>query len=250
MAQLYPELPSYTDIQKVDAQQVYNDFISYSGEMKFLLEQRDIQVDNSPTTKFYTVVSTSEIGRPRIGDVAYSTSAAQFRGYINSSVGWQPFNSGGGAKSYYLALHDDTSQIAVSASVAYPAVYASVDGSYGFSLVSSSKITAQYDGIYNFQFSVQLGNTDTQAHDISIWLKRNGTNIQRSAGVATVPSTHGGISGHNILSYNVIVTLSSADYLELYWSTADVTAYLETIASTTDPLIPDSPSIIATIIQV
>ena len=248
MAQLYPELPSYVDVSRVDPQQVYNDFIRYSGEMKFLLEQRDIQVDNSPATKFYTVVSTSEIGRPQIGDVAYSASSAQFQGYINASVGWQPFNAGGGAKSYYMALHDDTDQIAVSTSVAYPVVYASVDGSYGFSLVSTSKITAQYDGIYNFQFSIQLGNSDTQAHDISVWAKRNGINIQRSAGVATVPSTHGGIAGHNILSYNIIVTLSSSDYLELFWETQNIQAYLETISSTTN--VPDSPSVIATIVQV
>jgi len=250
MAQLYPELPVYVDIEKVDTKQVYEDLVSYAAQMKFLLEQRDAQVNFAPAKRFLSVVSTSEIGRPLIGDIAYSTSSAQFSGYINSSVGWIPFNSGGGPKSYFFAGHDDTDQIAVSASVAYPVVIASVDGSYGFSLVSSSKFTAQYDGVYNFQFSLQLANSDVFDHDITVWTKRNGNNLQRSAGVATVPSTHGGVMGHNILGYNVIVTLSSSDYLELYWSTENIAAYLETIASTTDPLTPDSPSVIATIVQV
>lgn len=250
MAQLYPELPVYADVTKVDTRQVYEDILNYSAQMKFLLEQRDRQVDLAPSKRFITVTSTSDIGNPLIGDTAYSTSLAQFQGYINASVGWVPFNSGGGARGYYMALHDDTDQIAVSASVAYPVTYTSVDGSYGFSLVSASKIVPDYAGVYNFQFSLQLGNSDTQAHDISVWVKKNGTNIQRSAGVATVPSTHGGIQGHNILCYNVIVTLSASDYLELYWETDQIQAYLETIASIASPAIPDSPSVIATIVQV
>ena len=47
----------------------------------------------------------------------------------------------------------------------------------GISIVSGSKITTTYPGVYNLQFSVQLQNTDNAIQDISIWLRQNGTDL-------------------------------------------------------------------------
>lgn len=91
MAFLYPILPQYSDVTKVDPQTVYNDIVTYASELKFLLEQRDIQHDSSPTFRIYTVVSTGEIGRPMSGDVAFAASAGKFRGFV-SGTGWVDFN--------------------------------------------------------------------------------------------------------------------------------------------------------------
>lgn len=250
MAFNYPQLKQYFNLQNVDPQQIYNDLVEYAGELKFLLEQRDTQVNLAPATRFYTVVSTSEIGRPRIGDVAYTASSSQFQGFINASVGWQPFNAGGRSAGYFIAAQDTTNQTATTITDVNAVTFTAVDGSFGFSLVSSTKFMADHDGVYNFQFSLQLTNSDTQDHDFYVWLAKNGTNLPNSAGLVTVPSTHGGISGHMILGYNVIVTVSSSDYLELYWRPDNTQVYIETIASLTSPPVPDSPSAIATITQV
>ena len=201
MAFNYPQLKQYFNLQNVDPQQIYNDLVDYAGELKFLLEQRDAQVNLAPATRFYTVVSTDEIGRPRIGDVAYTASSAQFQGFINASVGWQPFNAGGRSAGYFIAAQDTTDQTATTITDANAVTFTSVDGSFGFSLVSSTKFTADHDGVYNFQFSLQLTNSDTQDHDFYVWLAKNGTNLPNSAGLVTVPSTHGGIYGHMILGF-------------------------------------------------
>lgn len=250
MAFNYPQLKQYFNLQNIDPQLIYNDLVDYAGELKFLLEQRDSQVNLTPATRFYTVVSTSEIGRPRIGDVAYTASSSQFQGFINASVGWQPFNAGGKSAGYFITANDTTDQIATTATSANEVLFNTVDGSFGFSLVSSTKFTATHDGVYNFQFSLQLTNTDTQAHNVYVWLAKNGTNLPNSTGLATVPSTHGGKNGHVVLGWNFIVTISSSDYLQLYWKTDNTQAYLETAASLTSPPIPDAPSAIATITQV
>lgn len=250
MAFNYPQLKQYFNLQNVDPQQVYNDMVDYASELKFLLEQRDAQVNLAPATRFYTVVSTDEIGRPRIGDVAYTASSSQFQGFINASVGWQPFNAGGKSAGYFIAVQDTTDQIATTITSANAVTFNAVDGSFGFSLVSSTKFTANHDGVYNFQFSLQLTNTDTQDHNLYVWLAKNGTNLPNSAGLVTVPSTHGGKNGHVVLGYNIVVTISSSDYLELYWKTDNTQAYLDTVTSLTSPAIPNSPSAIATITQV
>jgi hypothetical protein len=250
MAFNYPQLKQYFSLQNVDPQQVYNDMVDYAGELKFLLEQRDAQVNLAPATRFYTVVSTGEIGRPRIGDVAYTASSSQFQGFINASVGWQPFNAGGKSAGYFITVNDTTDQTATTSTSANAVSFNTVDGSFGFSLVSSTKFVADHDGVYNFQFSLQLTNDQSQAENLYVWLAKNGTNIPNSAGIATVPSTHGGKNGHMILGYNVIVTVSSSDYLELYWKTDKPSTYLETVSSLTSPAVPVSPSAIATITQV
>jgi len=250
MAFNYPQLKQYFNLQNVDPQLIYNDLVDYAGELKFLLEQRDSQVNLTPATRFYTVVSTSEIGRPRIGDVAYTASSSQFQGFINASVGWQPFNAGGKSAGYFITTNDTTDQIATTTTSANAVLFNTVDSSFGFSLVSSTKFTAEHDGLYNFQFSLQLTNTDTQDHNVYVWLSKNGTNLPNSSGIATVPSTHGGKSGHLVVGWNFVVTISSSDYLELYWKTDNTQAYIETVASLTSPPIPDSPSAIATITQV
>jgi hypothetical protein len=89
MAFLYPELPRYTNTE--DLTKVYDTLLAYAGQLKFLLEARDIQVDAAPATKVYTVVSVSEIGRPANGDIAFSASASKFRGYVEGT-GWVDFN--------------------------------------------------------------------------------------------------------------------------------------------------------------
>jgi len=41
MSFLYPELPKYQSTE--DLTEVYNTLISYAGELKFLLESRDVE---------------------------------------------------------------------------------------------------------------------------------------------------------------------------------------------------------------
>ena len=88
MAFLYPELPRYQNTE--DLSQVYNTLIAYAGELKFLLESRDVELGSTPATKIFSVVTVSEIGRPASGDIAFSISASKFKGYVGNS--WVDFH--------------------------------------------------------------------------------------------------------------------------------------------------------------
>ena len=91
VAKLYPELPYYANLDMVDSQQLYNDLIRYAAEMKFLLEQRDLEVDLSPATRVRTVVSVNEVGRPEEGFIVFATSVQKYKGYV-SGTGWVDFH--------------------------------------------------------------------------------------------------------------------------------------------------------------
>lgn len=90
---IYPELPTYSMLQQDDEKlrKLYRELSSWSAQLKTLLEIRDNQVDSSPSTKVYSVVTVTSIGRPANGDIAYSLGEGKFKGYV-SGTGWTNFN--------------------------------------------------------------------------------------------------------------------------------------------------------------
>ena len=62
-------------------------------------------------------------------------------------------------------------------------------------------------GIYNYQFSVQLKNTDTQIHSAWIWLRINNTDVAGTGSKFDVISSHGGTPGYIIAACNFYVQL-------------------------------------------
>ena len=116
----------------------------------------------------------------------------------------------------------------------------------------ATKLTVTNAGIYNLQFSTQFINTDSQAHDIDVWFRKNATTpkaagIANSASVFTVPSSHGGIHGRLIASLNYMFQLAAADYIEIMWHGNNVGISIATIAAGSAPTTPQTPGVIATL---
>ena len=118
----------------------------------------------------------------------------------------------------YGAFEDTTDQTA-TANTATVMTFNTTDYANGVSVVSNSKLTVAQAGIYNLQFSVQFENTDTQEHDVSIWLRKDaagaGVDIAGSTGVVGVPSSHGGIAGHVIAGWNYFISLAANEFVEI-----------------------------------
>ena len=110
-----------------------------------------------------------------------------------------------------------------------------------------SKITFEYAGIYNLQFSAQFTNTDTQIHDIDIWFKQNDVDIPNSNSVYSVTAKHGGVDGHMIAALNLFVEAQAGDYVEIVWHTSDSAVFIETIPAQTSPVRPETPAVILTV---
>lgn len=116
---------------------------------------------------------------------------------------------------------------------------------------SGGTFTIENSGVYTVTFSMQLTNTDNQAHDAKVWIKVNDSDLPDSASVVTVPGTHGGVKGHNILTVNYVQTFDSGDTLELWGSANSTTVNLESIAGDAVVTVgPASPAVILTIAKV
>ena len=109
-------------------------------------------------------------------------------------------------------------------------------------------IVVAQSGIYNYQFSVQLENTDTQIHSAWIWLRKNGVDIAATASKFDVTSSHGGTPGYVIAACNFYVSLNAGDTVEM-WAAVDNTAVTFAAAATqTSPFpMPSIPSVVATL---
>lgn len=116
-------------------------------------------------------------------------------------------------------------------------------------------IVVEQPGVYNYQFSIQFANTDTQIHTAYVWLRVNGVDYPGTGSKFDVPNKHGGVDGYLIAACNFYVELSPTDTVELWAavSQAYVPAttngiYMEAYGAQTSPFpMPSIPSVVATL---
>jgi hypothetical protein len=145
------------------------------------------------------------------------------------------------------AFSDTTTQIAANTTTAYPITFNTTDVSNGITVVSNSRLTVEFAGRYNLQFSAQLENTTNAGVDVDIWFRKNGTNIAASnSRFGLAPRKALGDPYHIIGTVNLFIDLQATDYVELVWCTTDVGADIKAYTAGTSPTRPTVPSIIAT----
>jgi hypothetical protein len=151
----------------------------------------------------------------------------------------------------YGAFQDTTDQTIASTTTAYEMTFNTTDSSNGVTVVTSggkaSRLTVANAGTYNLQWSGQFNNSDTQIHDVTVWIRKNGTDITGSSGFISIPNSHGGVDGHAIVGWNYFIDLAANDYIEMMWSATNTAVTLQFYADGTSPTRPSTASLIATL---
>jgi hypothetical protein len=152
---------------------------------------------------------------------------------------------------YWGSFYDTTNQTAASTTTAYAITLNNTDpDSSGVSIVSSSQITFANAGVYNIQYSLQAVNSDTQIHDVNVWLRKGGVDVTDTNSRYSITSSHGGIDGYTILAINYVLKINAGEYLQLMWQPESTQISLQTIAAGTTPTTPQAPCAIVTATQV
>jgi len=144
----------------------------------------------------------------------------------------------------YGAFQSLVDQTVGAANTAYAMTLDTTDYSNGITLSNSSRMNVKNTGIYNFQWSGQFENTDSQDHDARTWIKINGTNLTGSTGFFAIPSKHGSVNGHGLTGWNYYLSLNANDYVELWWETDSTAVSLQAYAAGTN--YPSTASLITT----
>jgi hypothetical protein len=112
-------------------------------------------------------------------------------------------------------------------------------------------IEVSYNGLYNYQFSVQFKNTDTQIHTAWIWLRVNNVDVPGTASKFDIISSHGGTPGYVIGAANFYVDLVAGDTVEMWAAVNNVAVTFDAEAAQTSPFAhPSIPSVVATLTYV
>lgn len=109
------------------------------------------------------------------------------------------------------------------------------------SATKASRIKVTAAGVYNLQFSAQLDKTSGGVGLIYIWLRKNGTDVTDSAGQTRLQ----GNNAELLSAWNYLINLAANDYVELVWSTDDISVIL--LATAASAPVPGIPSIIVTV---
>jgi hypothetical protein len=148
----------------------------------------------------------------------------------------------GGALGYYGVFSDSTTQ--TNFSTARPLTYNTTEATNGVHLgIPSSRIYFDATGVYNIQFSAQMDLASGGQEQITIWFRRNGTNIPRSATYVTIKNTN----EFQVPAWNFVDTFQAEDYVEIMVLSDGAHARFPAYPSNAVPAIP---SIIVTVTQV
>lgn len=110
-----------------------------------------------------------------------------------------------------------------------------------------SKVVFTTAGYYNIQFSVQLLSFDNAVDNVTLWFSKNGTNIDYSAGLGTIPARISATKPATaIISWNIIIPVNANDYIQLYFASDSGNTVAVTYPPGTSPAHPTSPSVILT----
>jgi len=116
----------------------------------------------------------------------------------------------------------------------------------GISVVASTQITFTAAGTYMLAPSIQFKNTDSNDHDVTVWFRKNGTNIANSATIVNVPKAADG--GASIFSLSFFDAVTAGQYIEIMWLPENIAVTIDFIAA--GAIAPAIPSIILPVVRI
>lgn len=150
--------------------------------------------------------------------------------------------------SYWLSAWDTTTQTNPVANTPRAMTWNSSDPS-GNGIVAgpiSGSMKVLNTDAYNIQFSVEIKSSTSSTSEITIWLRKNGSDVADTA-------SEYNIKGNDFytIGWNFVVPLVANDYVQLMWASSDTTMTLYYQAPQTSPYThPAIPSVIITVTNV
>jgi hypothetical protein len=171
-----------------------------------------------------------------------------FTGLLGSPKTGTTFRPGGAYLSFPYAAIERTTDKSFTANTATQITFDTNAFLNSCSNDGTDGISVDLAGIYNYQFSVQLKNTDSSIHSAWIWLRINGVDVANTASKFDVISSHGGTPGFVIGAANFFVQLQAGQTVEM-WAAVDNTAvtFDATAAQVSPFAMPAIPSVVATL---
>ena len=178
------------------------------------------------------------------------TGAATLTGYVKGN-GTSAFTAAstvpyadlaGRAFAQPSSTADQTGNVAAATAVTFDT---DLTGT-GISVVASTQITFAVAGTYMLAPSIQFANSAAADHDVTVWFRKNGTNIANSARILTIPKT--GDGGSAVFSLSFFDTVTAGQYIEIMWLPENIAVTVEHFVI--GAIAPAIPSIICPVMRI
>ena len=114
--------------------------------------------------------------------------------------------------------------------------------------LSNGSVLVTYPGIYNYQFSAQFENSDSQAHDVEVWARVDGADAYESATQLTIPSKHGSRNGAAVAAWNFFLAAGANSVFDLVVAANHPDVKVLALPASSSPYVrPSIPSLITTV---
>lgn len=131
---------------------------------------------------------------------------------------------------YFGQFTRSTSLTPAAANTAYAVTFDTTDVAEGVSLTGSptTRVTVANSGLYQFATRMQFSANNSNLKSAWLWMRKNGTNITRSAVVGSLKDS----GGYCVLYLNDFVSLAANDYVEIMWAVDDTGLLPTNVAAT------------------
>jgi hypothetical protein len=138
----------------------------------------------------------------------------------NTFYGGNFFGEGYGLKLPHIAASDSTDQIAGGNDTATVVNWNTLDSGYEWTLSPPGSAAPDFPGVYKITYSLQFINTANAAHDATVWLKVNTSDLANSSTKFSIPGRKSATEFSYVTAYSEVTFEADAgDVIELYWAT-------------------------------
>jgi len=174
----------------------------------------------------------------------YESIPVAFVGIVSDTTGTIFVKPQAVSRLDYASFYDTTTQVQTLTETPQAIRVNSTKEAYGISVVNNTRITCSTAGLYEFQFTAQVSKSNSNAQNMWIWGRINGSDIPASANKLSVQG-----SGTLLVpSWSFQEAMNAGDYFELMWAVDSTTITLVAPASTV--FCPSTPSCTVTVAQV
>jgi hypothetical protein len=144
----------------------------------------------------------------------------------------------------YASFYNTTAQSAASNTAAYQLTVASTRLTDGSIALDTNDIVFYETGTYFLQCSIHFSNTANIATDVTIWLRKNSTDVDYSGSAFTVPAKTNGNNPAVISAViSSILDITQNDRYQIMWQTDNSAVSVQSTAAQTAPVRPIIPGV-------
>ena len=148
-------------------------------------------------------------------------------------------------QKYYGEFSKTSDQSPALTNTAYALTFDNTEVAEGISIGSpASQIVVLQSGLYQFNATVQISSSNSNAKTVWLWFRKNGTDVANSARLVTININN----GYTAVSMSEFFSLAANDRIEIMFATDDTAITVDNVAATA--FAPAAPAVVLSVSQI